>query len=123
MSWTPAFAGDAAGDPERIKMLFDLLKEHSDGDRRAQFVEAAAIANDGHLVGSWEAVSAMGWLNEGYEQDQIVDEFWISAIWSFPTLGKNYHALSSEERMLVDDPWMSLKPRIQNAIIPLLNKP
>ena len=120
---TKRFAGDTAGDPERIKMLLDLLKEHSNGDRRAQFVEAVAIANDGHLVDSWEAVSAMGWLNEGYEQDQICDEFWISAIWSFPTLGKNYSALSSEERMLVDAPWMSLKPHIQDAIMSLLNKP
>ena len=42
---TKRFAGDTAGDPERIKMLLDLIKEHSNGDRRAQFVEAGAIAN------------------------------------------------------------------------------
>jgi inosine/xanthosine triphosphate pyrophosphatase family protein len=119
---TKRFAGNMAGDPERIERLLGLLKKYSNLDRRAQLVEAVAIGYDGTLVDSWEAVSTMGWLNECYGRDQPIDGFWISAMWSFPALGKSYRDLSLEEKCLVADPWVILKPQIQNSIMSLINR-
>lgn len=105
--YTRRFAGPAADNEERLSRLLELMRPYRGEDRRASWVEALAIADQGRVVVSWELEGAAGYLDEEAPSGTL-PEFWVFSIWRFPQFGATYGQLTGEQRRLIDDHWQRL---------------
>ncbi|MFQ5860685.1 MAG: non-canonical purine NTP pyrophosphatase [Dehalococcoidia bacterium] len=110
---TQRFAGAHADDRRRLERLLELLQPYRGQARRALWVEAVAVAQDGGLLSSWQAQGGEGLLAESYEPQHVVPGFWVATLWYFPRFGKRYVEMSPEELAQAADPWAQLKPLVQ----------
>ncbi|MDO8751177.1 MAG: hypothetical protein Q7K03_08545 [Dehalococcoidia bacterium] len=105
--------GDDLG---RAHALLSLMA-HLDGkDRRAYWVEAAALADRGRLLHTAEAQSGEGIITREVDETLIKDGFWVGAVWYFPQIGKRYAELTPEELGRVGDHWTTLKGQMRNLL-------
>ena len=113
---THRFAGPAADDAERQRRLMDLMESFSGDERRAAFVEALAIAENGTTVASWVVTGATGRIVGSLAErggDTDGDGFWVFPLWYFPQFGCTYDRLTESERASLGDHWQSLRSHVQ----------
>ena len=110
---THRFAGRHADDTARLEFLLQLMRPFKGEERRASWVEALAIAENGRTLGSWQVEGATGLLLEGSGEGPVVPGFWVFSVWHFPHLGKTYNQLNDEELERLNDHWSQLKSSVQ----------
>ena len=87
------YAGDGAGDPQRIsKLLVEL--EHATGGREARFVCALALARRGRLILEVEG-ECRGLISRA---PRGTNGFGYDPVFFFPELGRTYAELSEGEK-------------------------
>ena len=110
---TRRFADRHADDTARLEHLLQLMRPLKGEERRASWVEALAIAENGRALGSWQVEGATGLLLEESGQGPVVPGFWVFSVWYFPHLGKTYNELNEEELERLNDHWSQLKSSVQ----------
>lgn len=116
---THRFAGPAADDAERQRRLIDMLEPFSGDDRRAAFVEALAIADEGKTVASWEVSGATGRIVDSLPccgGDTDGDGFWVFPLWYFAEFDRTYDHLTEAERATLCDHWLRLRTHVQEFL-------
>lgn len=108
----PALAG--AWDPLRTgRQGQSRLRQLAAGlaDRRVRWGEAAAVAEHGRLLASWQACGTEGLLApEPWPRPR---DLWVWDIFLFPQAGKVWSELSPPERERLDLTWSRLKAEVQ----------
>lgn len=112
--YTHRFAGLAADDARRQGSLLELMGPYRGEDRRATWVEALAVADQGRLLASWELQGATGTIADRHAGPPKIPGFWAFAIWYFPELDKTYDQLSLQEREKLDDHWVRLRRLVKS---------
>ena len=103
--------GQEGTDEERAARLRRLLEPHPPEQRAAWFFEAAAVAQEGRLLGAWEAKGLHGLLTGDYmPAPPAFEGFWVYGMWTFPQFGKRYWEMTEEELRQTDDPWFKVGP-------------
>ena len=123
--YTHRFAGPDATNAQRLERLMDLMKPFQGDQRRATWVEAVAVADQGKLLASWELNGATGVIADKSDFVETLDRrsetttvpntggFWAYSVWRFPALGKTYDQLSQQEREELNDHWAQLRTKVQ----------
>ena len=112
---TSRFAGEGAGDQERLAQLLRLMAPYRGLEREAYWAEALAVARDGRIEFSAQKESAPGRVAESYDPMGIIQGFWAFSLWYLPPLGLTYAQLTQEERDALDDHWGRLKGDLHEA--------
>ena len=112
---THRFAGPAADDHERSRRLLELMRSYKGDDRKAQWVEAIAVAAEGKILACWQVQGPTGFLSEQLHSDTESTEggFWVFDIWYFPELRKTYSQLNEDELVTINDHWTLLKDLLE----------
>lgn len=110
---TGRFAGENAGDRQRLDRLLELMKPYHGLQRKAHWVEAAAIASGGETLGSWQANSPAGLIAEEYDAARLVPGFWAFSVWRLPGDERAFAELSPEEQDQADDHWTRLRRQVR----------
>ncbi len=110
---TGRFAGPGAGDRARLDRLLELMRPLAGGQREAYWTEAAAVAEAGRVLASWQAESARGLIAPSYDPARIIPGFWAFSVWLLPQRGRTYAELSPAERDRLDDHWARLRERVR----------
>ena len=111
--FTHRFAGVEADDDARRERLLQLMQGYRGEERKASWVEAVAIAQDGRTLACWQVEGATGLLLDGPGAGPAVPGFWAFSVWYFSHLGKTYNELDEQELRRLDDHWSQLKPLVQ----------
>ena len=106
---THRFAGEGADDNTRLQRLLQIMQPYRGEERKASWVEALAIADNGKTLASWTVDGATGLLLEALDSRPIVPGFWVFSVWFFPKLGKTYNELDDSELEQLNDHWSQLK--------------
>jgi inosine/xanthosine triphosphate pyrophosphatase family protein len=110
-------AGPEATAERRAHHLLELMGGLRGDERRAHWREAAALADSGRLLGSWEAESGEPTrIAERYDPTGVPEGFWVPGVLEFPRLGRAYAQLSAEERERVLDHWGKLRSPVRAAL-------
>ncbi len=105
--------GPGAGDHARIERLLALMESCAGEQRAAWWVEAAALAQEGRVLASWQAESARGRIAGRYDPARITPGFWAFSVWELPHLGKTWAELTPAERERLDDHWARLREQVR----------
>ena len=111
--YTHRFAGPGATNAQRLESLLELMRPFQGDQRRATWVEAVAVADQGKLLASWELNGATGVIADAPATLPNTDGFWAFSVWRFPALGKTYDQLSQEQREELNDHWAQLRTKVQ----------
>ena len=111
--YTHRFAGPGATNAQRLERLLDIMRPFQGDQRRATWVEAAAVADRGKLLASWELNGATGVIADKPSMEPDPSGFWAFSVWYFPALGKTYDQLSQEQREGLDDHWVQLRTKLR----------
>ena len=111
--YTHRFAGPAADDARRQDCLLELMRPYRGDNRKATWVEALAVADQGRLLASWELKGATGTIADRQAGPPQTSGFWACSLWYFPECDKTYNQLSPQEREKLDDHWVRLRRLIQ----------
>lgn len=116
-------AGPAATEELRAAYLLDLMRNLHGEAREAFWREAAALADHGQLLGSWE-VQATEPMRVAHSPDFIgvPAGFYVPSLLEFPRLGRSYARLSAEERDLALNHWSQLRDLVRPALVGWLNE-
>ncbi|MCE2465469.1 MAG: hypothetical protein J4G01_05245 [Dehalococcoidia bacterium] len=111
---TGRFAGEGATNREKALALLEAMASFKGGERRATWVEALALAEEGRCVASWEVAGAEGVLLD--ELPSVVPDagFWVFPLWYIPMFGKTYDQLGDGELAQIDDHWTQLRDRVRS---------
>ena len=112
--YTHRSAGYYSDDQARLEHLIHLMRPHKGDGRRASWVEALAVADGGHVLGSWEVEGANGHLLDAPGPGPTVPGFWVFSIWYFPHLKKTYNELTEKELEDLNDHWSQLRSRVRH---------
>jgi len=116
-SWNSLFtrraAGPAANDYDRADYILSLMRGKVGSEREITWVEGVALANDGTVLGGWEAEGAIGRLVDSYDRNKIAGGFYFPALIFVPAFGKVYADLTPDERDTVDDAWNALRADVR----------
>ncbi len=111
--YTHRFAGPAADDTGRQERLLELMRPYRGEQRKAAWVEALAVADQGWLLASWELQGATGIIADRPAAPAQPPGFWVFPLWYFPEFDKTYIQLSLQEREELDDHWVRLRRLVQ----------
>jgi XTP/dITP diphosphohydrolase len=117
--WDPlrtARAAESDDDLERVRHLLELMRPYEGAERAVEWTEAAALADRGRVIGSWEAFGQRGVLAQHVDPNTMVRGFWLSNLWFYPEFGKLHKDLTSEELELVDMAWLRLRQEVQSFL-------
>ena len=110
---TNRFAGEGATEGARLERLLQLMRPYKGEERRASWLEALAIAEEGRSLGSWTVIGPTGVLLEEPDGGAVVPGFWVFAVWYFPEMRKTYNELDDQELESLNDHWGQLKDVVQ----------
>ncbi len=113
--YTHRFAGPAADNDKRLSSLLELMRPYRDEDRRASWVEALAIADNGRVLVSWELSGGVGYLDHQPPTGPL-PEFWVFSVWRFPRFGATYNELTTQQRESIDDHWGRLRRLVRRFL-------
>ena len=113
---TRRFAGPAADNRQRLARLLELMQPYQGESRRAQWVEALALARHGQVLASWQLTGATGYIDNPPPGNQAPDnadddmpEFWVFNIWRIPQFNAPYRRLTPQQREAAGDHWTRLR--------------
>ncbi|MFI5268431.1 MAG: non-canonical purine NTP pyrophosphatase [Chloroflexota bacterium] len=118
-----AIASDGGLEVPALAGRWDPLLTHRQGqarlrelaaglsDRRVFWSEAAAVAEQGQVLGVWTASGTAGVLAP--EPWPPASELWVWDVFFFPAVGKVWAALSPTERKVVDLTWGRLRADVR----------
>ena len=111
-AWDPLrtgrFAGDEAGDLDRIEGLLRLMAPLEGDEREAWWTEALVIADGGTVMGEWQVESPHGLIATAYDPDLVRAGAWGFSLWRVAQFGKAHAELSADELARLDDHWSRL---------------
>lgn len=110
---TARFTGPSATDRRRVEALLEPMRPLRGEKRRAYWVEALSLGDNGAVVRSWQRRSRPGEIARSFRDDDLVPGFWAFSVWEFPHLGKRYAELTPDELALVEDHWTRLRPAVR----------
>jgi inosine/xanthosine triphosphate pyrophosphatase family protein len=108
-------AGKNATNSERANHLVNILKDHTEQNRIAQWTESIAIAANGNLITSFNAFGPTGTITRTVTK-QLPDEFWVYPIWYFKEFNKTYNDLTCAEKIQLKDHWQILKDDLKGFL-------
>jgi len=111
---THRFAGPNTDDLGRLDRMIKLLASQKNGEQRAHFVEAVAVAWNGTALAVWEATGASGVLVSSYDPRRVIPGFWAASILYFPSHQKLYLDMSNKAQAEAGHDTGQLKPQIQD---------
>ena len=113
---TRRFAGPAADNRQRLALLLDLMQPYQGESRRAQWVEALALACHGRVLASWQLTGATGYIDTPPPGNQTSDnaddalpEFWVFQIWRIPQFDAPFRRLTPRQREAAGYHWGRLR--------------
>ena len=113
---TRRFAGPAANNRQRQARLLELMQPYQGESRRAQWVEALALARHGQVLASWQLTGATGYIDAPPPGNQASDadtadmpEFWVFNIWRISQFNAPYYRLTPQQRESAGDHWAHLR--------------
>ena len=113
---TRRFAGPAADNRQRQARLLELMQPYQGESRRAQWVEALALARHGQALASWQLTGATGYIDDhpignqtSDNDDAALPEFWVFHIWRIPQFNAPYGRLTPQQREAAGDHWTRLR--------------
>ena len=112
---TRRFAGPAADNRRRLARLLELMQPYQGESRRAQWVEALALARHGQVLAYWQLTGATGYIdapppgNQTSDNDDDLPEFWVFNIWRIPQFNAPYRCLTPQQRESAGDHWTRLR--------------
>ncbi len=116
-------AGEHASDAGRAEHLLELMRGLHGDERLAYRMEAGAIARaDGSLVGSWVGLGTQRRIAEAYDPRGVPTGFWLPGLFLFEPGNRRYGDLSPQERVAVDDHWVTLRAMVREALESLLRQ-
>ena len=107
--YTGRFVGEDAHPITKIESLLSLMKNYSLKEREVTWIEALAVAHNGHILHSHVFQGATGELLDRYDSRIQADSFWLSGLLFYPQYKKVYRDLSLKERSKIEDPWSSIR--------------
>lgn len=114
-------AGTSATDAQRAAHLLQLAAPLTGQQRRAERLEAAALADaSGRLVGCWKARGKPAHLAQAYDSRGVPPGFWLPGMLEFGPLRKRYWQLTEAERRREDMHWEQLRAPLREAIQTLI---
>ena len=113
---THRFAGAEADDQTRLEQLLRVMEPYKGEERRASWVEALAVANQGETLASWQVDGPTGVLLEDVGNGPVVPGFWVFSVWYFPQVKKTYNELGEAELERLNDHWSQLRPLVQRHL-------
>jgi XTP/dITP diphosphohydrolase len=113
---TARSAGPRASDLERAEHLLRLARELRGEQRGAYWVEALALAADGHVLGCWEAHGTKAYLVSSFSAGDLKPGFWAASLCRVPSLGRTLAQLGDEELDERDPTWASLRRAVRQAL-------
>lgn len=110
---TRRFAGPDADNRQRLAALLRLMQPYHGENRRAHWIEALALAQNGGILASWQITGATGCLAsqpppEISDETQPLPEFWVFALWRIPQFNAPYADLTPQQRQAAGDHWRRL---------------
>ena len=108
-------AGSAADNRQRLARLLELMQPYQGENRRAQWVEALALARHGQVLASWQLTGATGYIdvppsgNQASDDADDMPEFWVFNIWRIPQFNAPYRRLTPQQREAAGDHWSRLR--------------
>lgn len=110
-------AGPGAADAQRAEHLLELMGDLAGEQRRACWREAAALADSGRLIGSWEVQSDESMLiAHRYDPLGVPEGFYVPGLLEFPRFGRRFGLLGAEDRERALNHWAKLRPMVRNAL-------
>ncbi len=113
---THRFAGAEADDQTRLERLLQLMEPYKGEERRASWMEALAVVQEGEPLASWQVDGPTGVLLEDVGNGPVVPGFWVFSVWYFPQVGKTYNQLDEAELERFNDHWAQLQPLVQRHL-------
>ena len=113
---TARFAGEGATNQEKARALLEMMAPFRGEERRATWVEALAMAEEGRCLESWEVTGAEGMLLDELPSDVPDAGFWVFSLWHFPRFGKTYDRLDAGELAQIDDHWNQLSDHVRSFL-------
>ncbi len=104
---TRRFAGPQADNRQRLTALLHLMQPHHGENRRAHWIEALALAQNGHILTSWQLTGPTGYLDTQPPTGPI-PEFWAFTLWRIPQFNAPYAHLTPRQRQAIGDHWHRL---------------
>jgi inosine/xanthosine triphosphate pyrophosphatase family protein len=121
--WQPSrtrrFAGETASNLERAGALVAMAESLEGADRRIVWREALALAEDGALIGVWEAESGPGLLTDRVDPEAVSrgGGFWAPAVWRVANEGGELLVdLPPHVRSRVHSHWAQLATEVRLAV-------
>jgi inosine/xanthosine triphosphate pyrophosphatase family protein len=105
-------SGADADNPTRIAHLLSLMRGKTGEERRAYWHEAAALAQNGLVLATWQASGDGGLIVEHYEPSASDTDFWTEAVRYIPAAGKLYRDLGDAEAAKLDVTWSTLRAKV-----------
>ncbi|HEY8475343.1 MAG TPA: non-canonical purine NTP pyrophosphatase [Chloroflexota bacterium] len=126
--WSSVTTARAAGAPPgddlaRIAHLLALLQPYRGDERRVVWREAVALADDGRLLGSWEAEGPEGIVLESPPDRLRRPGLWVEEVWWCPALGKVLAEASLDEIERLGSAWARLRPLVRACLQRALQAP
>lgn len=107
---TRRFAGEDVDDFQRMDTLLDLMKDKDGNDRRIEWREAIALANEKGILFSTEVEGDWGLLQTEYNPAQYKEGIWVCTLWSYPQFeNKNFFDLTDKEKEYGEISWWRLR--------------
>ncbi len=107
--WEPLYTRRFAGtDQERIARLLELMRGKK--DRRVQWFESIAVADEKQVLFSTTVEAMEGVLDETFNPQYYREGIWLCSITSFPQFGgRNFFELTKNEQTQTEDSWEKLR--------------
>lgn len=107
---------DDATDFERMDYLLQLMENKQDEERKMQWNEAIAIAQNGKILFSTQVIGAEGIMQQTYDKNKYRPGIWLCSLWYFPQFRKNFFDLTPEETEYAEISWQKLKESTQKFL-------
>ncbi len=109
--------GGDVSDEEHATRLLRRMRNLEGVERSAYWIEAIAVANEGKLVGAWEAKGLDGFIAEAYTgQPNGPAGFWIEGLWHARGSGQLLRLFSPADRIAAGDPWAKLAAPVRDLL-------
>lgn len=111
---TRRFAGPEADNRQRLTALLQLMQPHHGENRRAHWIEALALAQNGNILASWQLTGPTGYLASQpppeltNDETRPLPEFWAFTLWRIPPFNAPYSQLTPPQRQAIGDHWHRL---------------